>query len=471
MALDGNPATAWGIYPEVGKPHRAVIEVKDAPEHHGGTVLTFELQQNHGGGHLIGRLRLSVTDAPHPLPLDGQTLPAEIAAVLTTAAPQRSPQQKADLAAYYLDRRIDSQLAGLPKPAMVYCGTNQFAADGSFRPATAPRPVHVLQRGEVTKPGPLAAPGALACVPGLEHRFKLAEGNSEGVRRAALARWVADRGNVLTWRSIANRVWHYHFGRGLVDTPNDFGRMGSVPSHPELLDWLAAGLRDGGGSLKELHRLIVTSAVYQQTSVVAAGSPTLPLAERAAHIDADNRYLWRMNRQRLDAESLHDAVLAVSGTLDRRMGGPSVKQFIQTPGVHVTPNVDYARFDADDPANLRRSVYRFVFRTLPDPFMDALDCPDASQWTPQRNVSVTALQALAMLNDKFIVRQSEHVAQRVKAAAGEGVENQVRQAYRLILHRPPTDGELWAVAAYTQRHGLANACRMLLNTNEFMFVD
>jgi hypothetical protein len=216
--------------------------------------------------------------------------------------------------------------------------------------------------------------------------------------------------------------------------------------------------------------------VYQQTSVVAAGSPTLPLAERAAHIDAahidaDNRYLWRMNRQRLDAESLHDAVLAVSGTLDRRMGGPSVKQFIQTPGVHVTPNVDYARFDADDPANLRRSVYRFVFRTLPDPFMDALDCPDASQWTPQRNVSVTALQALAMLNDKFIVRQSEHVAQRVKASAGEGVENQVRQAYRLILHRPPTDGELWAVAAYTQRHGLANACRMLLNTNEFMFVD
>jgi hypothetical protein len=191
----------------------------------------------------------------------------------------------------------------------------------------------------------------------------------------------------------------------------------------------------------------------------------------ATAIDADNRYLWRMNRQRLDAESLHDAVLAVSGTLDGRMGGPSVKQFIQSPGVHVTPNVDYAKFDADDPANYRRSVYRFVFRTLPDPFMDALDCPDASQWTPQRNVSVTALQALAMLNDKFIVRQSERIAERVIASAGSGVEDQVRHAYRLIFHRPPTDSELKAVSAYVQRHGLANACRMLLNTNEFIFVD
>ncbi len=176
-------------------------------------------------------------------------------------------------------------------------------------------------------------------------------------------------------------------------------------------------MRDGGGSLKQLHRLIVTSAVYRQSSVDRSLRERNPLAERAgrkdaSHIDADNRFLWRMNRQRLDAESVRDAVLAVSGTLDRAMGGPSVKQFIQSPGVHVTPNVDYTKFDVDDPANYRRSVYRFVFRTLPDPFMDALDCPDASQWTPQRNASVTALQALAMLNDKFIVRQSEHVAAR-----------------------------------------------------------
>jgi hypothetical protein len=485
LALDGKPGTAWGIYPEVGKPHRAVFEIKEPVSDEGGAVLTIELQQTHGGGHLIGRLRLSVTGAAQPLPLDGQILPAEIAAILAVAPAERAPPQKADLAAYYLDRKIDAELAALPKPQMVYCGTNRFSPDGSFRPAAEPRAVHLLERGLVTKPGAVAAPGALACVPVTGHRFKLADPSDEGSRRAALAAWVADEGNVLTWRSIVNRVWHYHFGRGLVDTPNDFGRMGSNPSHPELLDWLALWLQENGGSLKRLHRLIVTSAVYQQSSVgwavptkasaavlTKSGSDAVLVGK--AHptaIDGDNRYLWRMNRHRLDAESLHDAVLHISGALDARMGGPSVKQFIQTPGVHVTPNVDYLKFDADDPANHRRSVYRFVFRTLPDPFMDALDCPDASQWTPQRNVSVTALQALSMLNDKFIVRQSEHIAERVIVISGSGVEAQVRQAYRLIFHRPPAEDEKRAVMTYTERHGLANACRMLLNTNEFMFVD
>src|SRR5204863_1370023 len=187
--------------------------------------------------------------------------------------------------------------------------------------------IYVLARGDIHNPGPPAAPGALSCLPGLEGHFQTGEAydpNNEGSRRAALARWVADPRNVLTWRSIVNRVWHYHFGRGLVDTPNDFGRMGGVPTHPELLDWLALWLQENGGSLKSLHRLIVTSAVYQQASVGWA-MPTKtglienqPRAPGDAHskvgtapptvIDADNRYLWRMNRQRLDAESLRDAV-------------------------------------------------------------------------------------------------------------------------------------------------------------------
>src|SRR5205085_7556258 len=131
-----------------------------------------------------------------------------------------------------------------------------------------------------------------------------------------------------------------------------------------------------------------------------------------AAIDGSNQLLWRMNRTRLDAESVRDAVLAISGKLDLAMGGPSVKQFIETPGIHITPNVDYLNFDVDRPENYRRSVYRFLFRTLPDPFMEALDCADSSQLTPSRNVSMTALQALALLNDKFMVRQSEHLAAR-----------------------------------------------------------
>ncbi len=170
-------------------------------------------------------------------------------------------------------------------------------------------------------------------------------------------------------------------------------------------------------------------------------------------------------------------MLRVSGTLDTAMGGPSVRQFNQSAGIHVTPNVDYVNFDVNNPANYRRSVYRFVFRTLPDPFMEALDCPDASQLTPTRNTSLTALQALAMLNDKFIVRQSEHLAERAMRnvdAAIEGdelVERQVDEIYRLIFTREPTERERAVVAAYTAKHGLANACRFLLNSNEFMFVD
>ena len=138
--------------------------------------------------------------------------------------------------------------------------------------------------------------------------------------------------------------------------------------------------------------------------------------------------------------------------------------------MHVTPNVDYQNFNPDDPANCRRSVYRFVFRTLPDPFMDALDCPDGSQLTPVRTASVTALQALSMLNDKFMVRQSQHIAERL-ARTGPDVEKQVTAAYRLILGRARTAKELKAVGKYAARHGLANACRVLLNSNEFVFVD
>ena len=202
------------------------------------------------------------------------------------------------------------------------------------------------------------------------------------MRRAALARWISDPRNPLTARSIVNRIWQSHFGRGIVDTPSDFGRMGSPPSHPELLDWLAARFLADGGSLKRMHRLIVTSAVYRQATRHDA---------RSAEIDADNRLLWRMNRRRLDAESVHDAILSASGQLERTMGGPSVQQFAIRPGVHVTPVVDYTQYDWNAHGSGRRSIYRFLFRTLPDPFMDSLDEADASQLTAARTESVTPL--------------------------------------------------------------------------------
>jgi hypothetical protein len=214
------------------------------------------------------------------------------------------------------------------------------------------------------------------------------------------------------------------------------------------------------GSLKQLHRMIVTSAAYRQSSAHD---------ERNARIDSENRYLWRMNRTRLDAESVRDAVLAISGTIDLTMGGPSVKQFVESKGVHETPNVDYLAFDLDGPGASRRSVYRFVFRTVPDPLMQTLDCPDASQLSPKRESSVTALQALAMLNNRMIVRQSEHLAERLVRERSD-VVGQVERLYELALGRPARGEELEMMTEYVRKHGLANGCRMLLNTNEFMFV-
>jgi hypothetical protein len=459
-ALDGNPNSAWGIFPAVGQDHQASFEVAQPIDLEDDSLLRIELQQIHGAGHLIGRLRITATDQAGPFPRQATTAPSNVREALAVAKEARSLERQIDVAGYYLEQRIGEEIKGIPEPSLVYCGTNQFAADGTFRPAAAPREVRVLGRGNIHSPGDVAEPGALGCIDGLPARFEIGDLQSEGERRADLAEWLVDRRNALVWRSIANRVWQHHFGRGLVDTPNDFGQMGSAPTHPELLDWLAVELLEHGGSLKHLHRLICASAAYRQGS----GEH-----ERSV-LDAGNLYLSRMNRRRLDAEEVRDAALCQAGTLNDQMEGPSVRQFIQTPGIHVTPNIDYLGFDVDAPQNYRRSVYRFVFRTLPDPFMEALDCPDASQLAPERTESVTALQALATLNDKLIARQSERVAERIQAAGGTS-EEQVRALYGLIFARAPDDAELAAVAEYVRRHGIANACRFLWNTNEFMFVD
>jgi hypothetical protein len=402
----------------------------------------------------------SVMGGPQPLAA-AEGLVVVLTALRGVPADRRSDKQRAELALHVLEQKLDRQIAALPPPQLVYAAASDFKPDGSFKPAGKPRPVHVLKRGDINKPGPEAQPAALACVPGLEARFRLDRPDDEGSRRAALARWMGDPKNVLTWRSIVNRVWHYHFGKGIVETPGDFGRMGAKPTHPELLDWLAADFQQHGGSLKYLHRLIVTSAAYRQSS---RHEP------RFAEVDNDNRYLWRMNRTRLDAEEVRDAVLLAAGRLDRTMGGPSVKQFNMSPGIHVTPNVDYQGFDVDRPEVQRRAVYRFVFRTLPDPFMEALDCPDSSQLTQARNVSVTAPQALALLNDRFMVRMSEHLAARA-TKSGADLPAQVEAVYRFALAREPTPKESALLTEYAKKHGLANLCRMVLNCNEFVFVN
>ncbi len=349
---------------------------------------------------------------------------------------------------------IDDQLAMLPQPRFVYAAPSYFDRAGAFRPALLPRPVTVLVRGSVNSPGAPAHAGALSAVPALKARFD--DAADEGIRRAALANWITDRNNVLTWRSIVNRVWQYHFGTGIVESANDFGRMGMKPSHPELLDWLAVWFRDDAqGSLKKLHRLMVTSATYRQRSAHRAD---------AAKVDGENRLLWRMNRTRIDAEALRDAMLSITGKLDTTMGGPSVQMF-WFKNDH-SPIYDYARFDPDSPGAYRRSVYRFIVRSVPDPFMDRLDCPDPSVLTPKRSTTITAIQALAVWNNAFVLRMAEHFAERIGHA-----QDPLEEAFQLALGRSATTEERRAYAAYAKKHGFANMSRVLLNTNEFLFVD
>ncbi len=459
-ALDGDEKTAWGIHPREGEAHEAIFELKAPLRAAAGSTLVFVLKQLHGDGHVIGRARLSVTDAPLPI----RILPPVIREAVAVDAGQRTDAQWTALARHVVGGSIEKDLAALPAPSMVYAAAADFEPDGGLKPSGAPRMVRVLHRGDIGKPREDASPGALGCVAALPSRFEVDPGAEEGARRAALADWLSDRENPLVWRSIVNRVWRLHFGRGLVETPNDFGKMGDAPSHPELLDWLAAWFRDDAhGSLKQLHRLIVTSATYRQRCV--AEDP-----HGVAAIDPDNRLLSHMNRARLDAEQVRDGILQASGRLDLRMGGPGDRQFDLQPGIHVTPRVDYTKFDVDADAGRRRGIYRFLFRTLPDPFMDALDCPAGDQLTPVRGAGVTVQQALALWNDVFVTRHAEHLARRIEGERA-GPEARIARAFELLLQRPPTSAESTEFVGYANRHGLANGCRLLLNSNEFMFVN
>ncbi|MEY4199251.1 MAG: hypothetical protein RLZZ265_991 [Verrucomicrobiota bacterium] len=370
---------------------------------------------------------------------------------------------RAQLAALAQDmEQVAAELKQFPKPDVVYAGTVHYgggAFSGTGPAGGKPRVIKVLHRGDVKQPKDEVIPGAPGYLAGLPGEFTLPVEHAEGERRAALARWLSSADNSLTWRSIANRVWQYHFGRGLVETPNDFGRMGALPTHPELLDWLAVEFRDSGGSLKKLHKLIVMSATYRQSSSV----------QRAAASDSTNTLLWRQNRRKLDAEAVRDATLFVAGKLDPKLGGPAFQDFIVEKPEH-SPHYQYHLHDPEDPRSHRRSVYRFLVRSQTQPFMTTLDCADPSMLVGKRNESVSALQALTLLNNGLMVTMSKHFAAKLDAAGGN-LGDKVDRAFREALARGPSLEERQSLTAYAQQHGLANTCRVLFNLNEFAFVD
>ena len=321
----------------------------------------------------------------------------------------------------------------------------------------------MLARGDVRKPGREVRAGSLSCVTGLSSRFDVPENSPESDRRAALANWLVDSRNPLTWRSVVNRVWQYHFGRAIVDSPNDFGRMGQLPSHPELLDWLAVTFRDDfEGSFKRLHRLIVTSKTYCQRSDV--------MDTKAVELDSENHLLWRMNRRKLEAEAVRDTLLTLAGKMDLKMGGPSFQDFVVTHPEH-SPHYEYQLADMDNPALHRRSVYRFIVRSQQQPWMAALDCADPSMLVEKRNQTLTPLQALAQLNNQLSVVMASHFSERVVAEAGSDPRRQIQHAFQLAFQRPPRSTELRPLVRYAETYGLANACRLIVNLNEFAFID
>ncbi|MFZ4819600.1 MAG: DUF1553 domain-containing protein [Limisphaerales bacterium] len=310
-----------------------------------------------------------------------------------------------------------------------------------------------VHRGDPLLKRETVSPGTLA----LFQPLVLSTNAPERDRRLALADWIARSDNPLTARVIVNRVWQHQFGVGLVNTPNDFGKNGSKPSHPELLDWLASDLIEHGWSLKHLQRRILSSATWRQSG--------LPRPQALA-VDAGSRLLWRFPPRRIEAEGIRDSILAVSGNLDRARGGPSfyLHEVDRENVYHYHPK------EAFGSADTRRMVYAFKVRMEQDGIFGAFDCPDGSLVMPRRSVSTTPLQALNLFNSRFILDQSQTFADRLRREAGDQPESQVRAAWQLAFNRSPQPTEANEAMAFVRTEGLQAFCRGVLNANEFLFI-
>jgi hypothetical protein len=325
--------------------------------------------------------------------------------------------------------------------------SGQLAFAGKFR---APDKIHLLSRGDPEQPKGEVAPAVLSALGAIQLRAD----SPEQERRKVLAEWIADPKNPLTARAMVNRIWQGHFGAGLVDTPSDFGLQGAHPSHPELLDWLAGEFIRSGWSIKHMHRLIVLSATYRQSTAM---NPA------AKSVDADARLLWRFPTRRLDAEVIRDSMLAVSGRLNLKMYGKGYDLFDQRGGLTGFKPVESFRGEG-----LRRMIYAHKVRREREAVFGAFDCPDAGQSTARRRESTTPLQALNLFNSRFTLDESAALAARLRE--GSDVAGQIRRAYLLVLGRPASADEVEAAKVIVAQHGLEPLCRALFNSNEFLFI-
>jgi hypothetical protein len=403
-----------------------------------------------------------------------QRFPKEYADLLDIPAEKRSPLQQQIAAMIekqvYSNKDVSKSMKGAVKEQWDGMA-RQMAELAKQKPAPLPTamamsevgpsaPVtRLLSRGDWRHPGPEVKPGFLSAIDDRDAPIVAGAG-----RRRALADWIASPKNPLTARVIVNRVWQSHFGRGIVGTPSDFGAQGDKPTHPELLDWLAGSFVESGWSLKKLHRLIVTSAVYRQNGRYR---PEL------TQVDPDNRLLGRYPRRRLEGEALRDSALAVAGQLNLKEGGPSV--YPELPEELKKSAKNWPVSGTVEERN-RRSVYVAVRRNLRYPFLSLFDAPDAAESCSRRFATTTAPQALFMLNDRLVIDLAQHFASRVRRDVGDDPLRQTEQAFRLAFGRHPTPEEQSMARRYLSGlsqagDGLTDFCHAILNVNEFLFVD
>ena len=321
---------------------------------------------------------------------------------------------------------------------------------GSFQ---QPGPTHRLFRGEPTAQREQVEPGTVAAL----GKLAITEATPEQQRRLALANWISSRDNPLTARVIVNRLWQFHFGKGLVATPSDFGKAGVGPTHPELLDWLSMELMEHNWSLKHVHRLILKSATFQQSSQ--------PRPD-ALQADADSQWWWRFPPRRLEAEPIRDSILTVTGVLDNRMYGPGFSGFeVELENVrHYFPKKKYG------PEDWRRMIYMTKVRLEKESVFGVFDCPDAATSVPKRSRSTTPLQALNLFNSPFMLQQSELLADRLQRDCGDDQSKQIARAFWLCYDREPEPSELASSLDFMATEGLPAFCRAMLNSNEFVFL-
>jgi Protein of unknown function (DUF1553)/Protein of unknown function (DUF1549)/Planctomycete cytochrome C len=344
--------------------------------------------------------------------------------------------------------------AAVAKLQMLEEGRKQVLSSSSVYIGKFAQPAETrrLYRGDPTAPREVVKPGAIESLTSLDLQLDAAEQQ----RRVALANWIANRDNPLTARVMVNRLWQFHFGTGLVDTPSDFGANGTLPTHPELLDWLACEFIESGWSIKELHRLILASKTWQQDS--------RPRADGMA-VDAGSRLLWRFPTRRLEAEGIRDCILAATGKLDLQIGGPGFSAFeVELENVrHYFPKKDYG------PADWRRMIYMTKVRMEKDSIFGVFDCPDGSQVTPRRSRSTTPLQALNLLNSRFVLQQAESLAERIQREGNSHVE-QVRLVYEVCFGRECDAAEFADAQAFIAQQGWIQFARAVFNANEFVFI-